>query len=105
MGRDRGREGGSAHLECISQPGLFVKLCLSLLEKPARLRSRRPECLMRLMIQPPPLRMISFVLRQSPRDYGARVGYAMRTTGDNRGRGGRDAPSHPWYRGRACSRH
>ena len=65
MGRDRDREGVSAHLECISQPGLFVKLCLSLLEKPARLRSRRPEFLIVSMIQLSPLR---FVLCQSLRD-------------------------------------
>lgn len=52
-----------------SQPGLFMKDHLRPLGNPAPPRPRRPESLIVWMIQESPLRRISFVRCQSPRDW------------------------------------
>ena len=56
------------HRGSFSQPGLFMKLHLRPEGKPAPPRPRRPESLTVWMIQESPLRRMSFVRCQSPRD-------------------------------------
>ena len=69
MGGGREDEvGWGAHLGSFSQPRLFIKLHLRLLGKPEPPRARRPEFLIVSVMQLSPLRMISCVSCQSPRD-------------------------------------
>ena len=69
-------EGGT-HRGSVSHPGLFMKLHLRPLGKPAPPSPWKPEFLMVPMIQLSPLRMMFFVLCQSPRDCGARVSHVV----------------------------